>query len=199
MRARFGLKNRCYPCCHCSCFSQLFHLVFLLKVKKKTISSESIISIVEPYVNVTNEGKIQFKNVPSEIYEKYNLAKLQKHFDALNTLVQKDDIVINSDLSIDNNALSTSAVYGQWTYYWWGYDRNFNYQQTLQAIDYYNTVAAGGAIITGATAWLPPVSGFTGATSGYFYLVATRFNANNKGNGVYAAVTWLAIFDIEPL
>ncbi|EJW20340.1 hypothetical protein M5X00_00095 [Paenibacillus alvei] len=167
--------------------------------EEKPVSPESVIEIVKPYVDVTEDGKIQFKDVPQGFYDKYNLTGLQKHFDKLNALAQKDYIVINDDLSIVNNEITPFTVYGQWTYYWWGYDRYFTNQQTLDAIDYYNTVAAGGALITGATAWLPAISGFTGATSGYFYLLATRFSANNNGNGVYAAVTWLAIFDIKPL
>ncbi|WP_019419445.1 hypothetical protein [Paenibacillus sp. OSY-SE] len=165
----------------------------------KPVSPENVIDIIKPYVDVTEEGKIQFKDVPESIYDKYNLTNLQKHFDELNALVEKDSIVINKDLSIDNEALTPTTVYGQWTYYWWGYHRYFTNQQTLEAIDYYNSVAAGGAIITGATAWLPAISGFTAATSGYFWLLATRFSANNNGNGVYAGVTWLAVFSINPL
>ena len=162
-------------------------------------SSDNVIDIIKPYVEVSDEGELQFKNVPKDIYNKYDLADLQKHFDELNALAQEGSIVINEDLSIDKNAITPQTVYGSWTYYWWGFDRYFDHEQTLDAIDYYNTVAAGGAIVTGATAWLPPVSGFTGVTSGYFYLLATRFSANDNGNGVYAAVTWLAVFDISPL
>lgn len=174
---------------------------FAQKTKTLQIHSEpKFIQIIKPYVEVTKEGKIQFKeNVPKKIYDTFQLEKLQLHFDHLNSLSQQDYIVINKDLSIKNKLYSPSAVYGKWTYHWWGYDRNFNNEQTLDAIDYYNTVAAGGAIATGATFWLPPVAGILGASSGYFYLVATRFNANNQGNGVYAAVSWLAVFDISPL
>lgn len=166
---------------------------------KKQDSSDNVIDIIKPYVEVSDEGELQFKNVPEDIYNNYDLADLQKHFDELNALAQEGSIVINEDLSIDNNAITPMTVYGSWTYYWWGYDRYFNHEQTVAAINYYNTVAAGGAITTGLTFWLPPVSGLTAATSGYYYLLATRFAANDLGYGVYAAVTWAAVFNIEPL
>lgn len=158
-----------------------------------------IIDIVKPYVEVTEDGLIQFKDVPDDVYENYNLDELQEHFNQLNELAQQNVIVMNTDLTIDKTAMTISTVYGTWTYYWWGYDRYFNNAQTYQAIDYYNTVAAGGAMVTGATAFLPPVAAFTGTTSGYFWLLATRMSANNNGNGVYAKVSWLAVFDIVPL
>lgn len=48
--------------------------------KEQQVSSQSkLISVVEPYVKVTEEGTLTFENVPSLIYAKYNLAQLQNH------------------------------------------------------------------------------------------------------------------------
>ncbi|MGW9529528.1 hypothetical protein ACWHAM_17625 [Paenibacillus terrae] len=163
-----------------------------------SVTQESAIEAVKPYVQV-KDGVLSLKDVPEKIYNQYNLADLQKHFDELNELSKSGKITVNSDLSIKDNTISLNAEYGSWTYHWWGYDRKFTDSQTKEAIDYYNTVALGGGIITGATAWLPPVSGFTGATASDFGLIAVRMGANNHGNGVYASFTWVAVFDVEPL
>ncbi|MNW25364.1 hypothetical protein D3C74_21050 [compost metagenome] len=154
--------------------------------------------MVKPYVQV-KDGVLSLKDAPESIYNQYNLSDLQEHFDKLNELSKAGQITIHSDLSIVDNTISLNAVYGSWTYHWWGYDRKFTNAQTKDAIDYYNTIAGGGALVTGATAWYPPVSGFTGAVSGYFALFAARMSANNHGNGVYVSVTWATTFDIEPL
>ncbi|MGW8958696.1 hypothetical protein [Paenibacillus sp. NPDC055715] len=117
----------------------------------------------------------------------------------MNELSKSGVITVNSDLSIKDNAISLNAVYGSWTYHWWGYDRNFTDYQTKQAIDYYYSVAGGGGLVTGATYWFPPVAGFAGGVAGYFTLFAARMGANNNGNGVYVAVTWATTFDVTPL
>lgn len=120
-----------------------------------TVSQKSAIEAVKPYVKV-KDGILSLKDVPESIYDQYNLSDLQKHFNELNDLSKSGKITVTSDLSIKDNAISLNAVYGSWTYHWWGYDRNFTDYQTKQAIDYYNSVAGGGALVTGATYWLPP-------------------------------------------
>lgn len=75
-------------------------------------SSDNVIDIIKPYVEVSDEGELQFKNVPEDIYNKYDLADLQRHFNELNALAQEGSIVINEDLSIDNNAITPQTVYG---------------------------------------------------------------------------------------
>lgn len=162
-------------------------------------SSKSLIDAIEPYVEVTKDGLLQFKKVPQAIYDKYRLDELQKHFDNLNSLVRNGDIIINSDLSIVNQSISTMAVYGQWTYHWWGYDRNFSNSETQDFVDYCNSIAGGAGIVTGATSFFPPVAAIFGVTTGYFTLLGARVVANNQGNGVYIGVTWVAVFNVEPL
>ena len=164
------------------------------------IEQTKMIQEVEPYVQLTKRGTIQLKNVPQELYEKYNLDLLQAHFEKLNNAVKNDEITINKDLSITDNSMSTlAAVYGSWTYHWWGYDRKFNNSQAKAFVDYCYTVAAGATIVTGVGAFFPPVAAIGGVQAGYWALVATRVNANNNGKGVYIGVTWVAVFNVEPL
>ncbi|MBU9707116.1 hypothetical protein KSP24_09285 [Paenibacillus sp. AK121] len=163
-----------------------------------SVTQKSAVEAVKPYVQV-KDGVLSLKDVPENIYNQYNLSDLQKHFDELNELSKSGKITVNSDLSIKDNTISLNAEYGSWTYHWWGYDRKFTDSQTKQAIDYYNSVAGGGALVSGATAWYPPVSGISGSVAGYFALFAARMSANNNGNGVYVSVSWAAVFDVEPL
>ncbi|MET3210317.1 UNVERIFIED_CONTAM: hypothetical protein ABIC26_003267 [Paenibacillus sp. PvR008] len=163
-----------------------------------SVSQKSAIEAVKPYVQV-KDGVLSLKDVPESIYSQYNLSDLQKHFDELNELSKSGVITVNSDLSIKDDAISLNAEYGHWTLHWWGYDRNFTDYQTKQMIDYYNSVALGGGMIVGATYWIPPVAGLTGAAASYFGFLAARMSANNNGNGVYVAVSWAAAFDVTPL
>lgn len=164
---------------------------------KESISND--IEIIKPYVEVTKEGTIRFKELPKGFYDKYSLEELQKHFDYLNTLSEAGDITINNDLSIQKNSISTMAVYGKWTYHWWGYDRKFTNSQADDYVDDLVTAAAGATIVAGLGSAFPPVSGIATVQAGYWALLAVRVDANNEGNGVYVAVTWALIFDVEPL
>lgn len=169
------------------------------KEAEDTISLSELIEIVEPYVAVNENGFITFKNIPIDIYEKYDLSKLQIHFDKLNTLKLKGDISINEDLSIEDHTTNSRAVYGKWTYHWWGYDRKFSNTQTTSYINQLNTAAAGAVIVGSVTGAFPPISGIANFQAGYWALLAARVAANNKGKGVYVGVTYALVFDVEPL
>lgn len=159
-----------------------------------------MIKEVEPYVKVTEKGTLTLENVPKKFYNKYKLEKLEEHFDSLNESILNGDLTVNEDLSIQDNSISTYAVYGKWTYHWWGYDRLMsNSYANWYANEYIPTVAAGGTIITGATAPFPPISAVAGITTGTLLLLQARINANNEGNGVYVGVTWVLVFNVEPL
>lgn len=166
---------------------------------KATIPLSELIEVVEPYVEVTENGFIGLKNVPTDIYEKYNLSELQIHFDKLNTLASEGSISINEDLSIEDHTIDSKAVYGKWTYHWWGYDRNFNNAQAIDYINQLNTAAAGAVIVGSVTGAFPPISGIANFQAGYWALLAARVAANNKGNGVYVGVTYALVFNVEPL
>lgn len=165
------------------------------------VSLSDDLEVIKPYVEVTEEGTIRFKKLPKGFYEKYNLEELQKHFDNLNTLSKAGNITINEDLSIQEKLPVTraKAVYGKWTYHWWGYDRKFNNAQAKAYMNQLNTAAAGAAIVAGLASPFPPVAGIAGVQSGYWSLLSARVDANNKGRGVYVAVTYALVFNIKPL
>lgn len=131
----------------------------------------------------------------------YNLEKLMQHFVDLNHYAENDFITINKDLTTDQNPglITVDTVYGKWTYHWWGDHRTFNNSQAKAFADYAASVAAGFDIVTGIGAFFSPVAALLGGQTGYWSLVAARVNANNKGRGVYIAVTRVAIFNVEPL
>ncbi len=164
-----------------------------------SIEQKNLINTVEPYVEVTEDGKIQFKDVPQNIYEQYNLYELQKHFDILNATVENEYITINKDLSIINNTISPFASYSEWTYHWWGYDRYFDDSQAKAYANDLSAAAAGATLAIGIGGVFPPIAGIGTIAAGYWGLLSSRVNKNNKGNGVYVAVTWVLIFDVEPL
>ncbi len=159
----------------------------------------SVIDVVEPYVEVTNDGKIELQNVPTSVYEEYQLDQLQEHFNRLNAEVDAGNIRINNDLSIATIGISPRTVHGTWTYHWWGYDQYFDNQRAIKFANEVAAVAGGAGIATGIGLWFPPIGAIFGVTSGYWTLVSARVTANNRGHGVYIGVTWVAIFNIEPL
>lgn len=169
----------------------------------RDIQQRKMIKQVEPYVAVTDDGKLFLKDtIPGYLYEKYDLDGLKHHFETMNSLADTGEVTINEDLSIDDHSIldpSLNAVYGKWTYHWWGYDRLFNNRQAKDFADYAASVSAGAGIVTGVGAFFPPVAAIAGIQTGYWALVAARVNANNKGRGVKIAVTWVAVFSVSSL
>lgn len=163
------------------------------------VEMNNLISVIEPYVQVGENGKLSLKDVPQGLYEEYNLQSLEKHFDVLNAGVDKNTISINEDLSITKTGITTFASYGQWETHWWGYDRKFTNKEAGEFSDYCYSIAGGAGMATGIGAFFPPVAAVTGLSAGYFSLMGARASANNKGNGIYVACSWVAVFDIEPL
>lgn len=59
-----------------------------------------------------------------------------------------------------------------------------------------SSVAAGLAVVS---MWFGGASSVPAdLTSAYFWLLASRLDANNFGRGVYIEMTWLLVFDITP-
>ena len=56
--------------------------------------------------------KLNFLKIHLPLSVKYELEKLQKHFDKLNEKVHNNEIKINNDLSIHKLTMSTKAAYG---------------------------------------------------------------------------------------
>ncbi|WP_146553665.1 hypothetical protein [Rummeliibacillus sp. SL167] len=165
-----------------------------------TVQQNSDLEQVKKYVTVNLNGHIGFTSVPSDEYEKYDLAELQNYFDFLNQKVDNEQIKINSDLTIKTLGLQLSAVYGKWTYHWWGYDRKFTKKQANAYVDQieYTIIGLGaGAIVTSPSII---IAGGFGLSAGWYELLAKRIKANNKGKkGVLVKIYWARTFDIVPL
>ncbi|WP_214700783.1 MULTISPECIES: hypothetical protein [unclassified Exiguobacterium] len=170
------------------------------KLKENENRESTQLDTVKKHVFVDSNGHIGFKNVPTQFYENYELAKLQKHFDELNSQVDAQQIVINEDLSISEIGFQTLAVYGKWTNHWWGYDRKFTKKQAVAYKDQIDTAVIGlgaGAVVT--SPWLVVGGGFA-LTAGWYTLLGKRIEVNNRGkNGILVEIYWARTFDITPL
>jgi hypothetical protein len=125
---------------------------------------------------------------------------LQAHFDNLNNEVNLGNIKINDDLSISDLRFSVYAVYGSWTYHWWGYDRKFTNSQAISYANSLNSLAAGiGMTGAAASAFMPIVGAGIVVSGGYYALLSSRVTANNTGKGVYVGMTWARIFNVYSL
>lgn len=164
-------------------------------------SEEDVLNVVEGYVQLQEDGTIAFENVPNDLYQDLDLGQLEVHFDTINSAVLNGDLIIDEDLNITETGFSTMdhAVYGEWRYHWWGYQRNFTNAQAQEYRNRLLTQAAGAGMVTGVGAWFPPVAGIAGVSGGYWALLATRVDANNNGNGVRVSVTWANIFSVTSL
>jgi hypothetical protein len=168
--------------------------------RKLQKEQQKMIKDVEPYVIVTDDGTIKLENAPKNLYKKYDLEKLEAHFEQLNQSALDGSITINEDLTIEDNSFSIAASYSKWTYHWWGYDRKMtNSYAKWYANNYLATIIGGGTVVTGVGAFFPPVGAVAGISTGQWILLQTRINANNKGNGVYVGVTWALFFNVDPL
>lgn len=168
-------------------------------IKHLSTGQQNMITKTEKYIEVKSDGTIGFvKDIPQSEYEALQLDKLQTHFDYLNSQVASNLITINPDLSIQNKI--QSAVYGEWTYNWWGYDRKFNNSQSKDYVRELNTIARTGAVAGPLAAAVMPIIGAgIAVTAGYYGLLADRVENNNEGSGVYVGITWAIVFDVEPL
>ena len=152
---------------------------------------------------------------------------LKQHFAYLNTKVAEGLISIDEDLNIiggvtildhpaSGNARASSCGGGvnSYTEYWWGYQRKACDCETQRIANDLNTVAAGGTIggggfgyaggivaifgYTVAAGILAAIGGGLAIDAGYWWLVATRMEANNEGSGVICDMTYALVFDITP-
>jgi hypothetical protein len=159
----------------------------------------NMLKTIEKYVVVQEDGTLALNDVPHGLYKKYNLEALEAHFNTINKEIKNGHLVVDEELNINPTGFSTMATYGKWTYHWWGYDRLFTNSQAKEYVKRLELQAAGAAMVTGVTAPFPPIAGLASISSGYWLLLANRVEANNKGNGVKVAVTWVNIFNVTPL
>ncbi len=179
---------------------------------------EDILSL-EPFVHVEDGLLVLNENGASEAGIDSVLIKGQlEYFVFLNQQVEINAIRVSPDLTIQtlsnnneyqSNTLKRSAwcrgVTTSPEYFWWGYKTKLNSCDTAKVSSQAGTIAASGAItavsLTVIGGWFPPliaVSAIPGLTSGYFWLLSERLNANNKGSGVIVDMTWATIYNITP-
>lgn len=172
---------------------------------------------LEPYVFVENG---HFKIDSNEAIENgIDLALIQgqqKYFNHLNQQADNGELVISQNLAITdlktskkNSGITTFATCKGITKgpvnYWWGHKTWANSCDTKKLISDANTAAASGGIAgsgAGVIGVFFPIvlvpAGVAALTGSYFYLFATRLDANNNGKGVIVEMTWAAVFDITP-
>lgn len=187
-------------------------MVFALVLPSQTEASENFVDVntesdfsdvntVMQHVSVNESGHAVLDSEYSkQFYELYDLDLLELHLDSLNEKVDAGIIKINKDLSITDLSVTTYASYSKWTYHVWGYDRNFNNKQAIVYANDLNGIASGLTMGGSALANLMPIVGAGVLVSaGYYGLLSSRVTANNKGKGVYVAMTWARIFNVKPL
>ena len=171
---------------------------------------------LEPFVIRNQDGTLSLDAEAAQANGKNVSAieALNQHFAVLNTQIQSGEIATDEDLNIINGehlirSHRCSSGVNSYTTYWWGYQRYACNCESNRIVSDLNTWAAGGTMTGGAAAGVAIVFPVTAAVAGaiaagaafdagYWWLVATRIDANNEGNGTIINMTHVLVFDIEP-
>ncbi|WDC83323.1 hypothetical protein PL321_11155 [Caloramator sp. mosi_1] len=170
---------------------------------------------MKKYVSVNDNGlfELDYKKAKADGIEEELLKGQLDYFNFINNSINNGELTADKNLNIisnNKNQISYYATSGHWyscggglntdvSYHWWGYSRYACDCETQRMSSDFNSVAAVGAGITvvaayfGAVPAIPP-----GLSSAYFWLLASRLDANNHGRGVYVEMTWALVFDITP-
>lgn len=170
---------------------------------------------LEKYISVNKKGffEINKKQAKADGIDDFLLNGQENYLNHINSLIKTGELKANENLEIKSNikrsnvsALS-SGHWWSWggglntdvSYHWWGYSRYACDCETQRMSADFNTCASVGAGIAvvaayfGAIPAIPP-----GLSSAYWWLLASRLDANNHGRGVYIEMTWVLVFDITP-
>ncbi|MCY8497597.1 hypothetical protein [Bacillus atrophaeus] len=193
--------------------SNASNLPSMEKYSDKQYEKEDILAL-EKYVSVKDGYFVfDYDKAKSDGYESDLLEGQQAYFKFLNSEISAGNLHAEKNLNIvgtiekqnivnplnDADILACKGKTTKPKYYWWGYSRKLNSCFTSEvAADFggAGSVAAGIAVVAavwGAIPAIPP-----GLAASYWGLISNRLNANNKGKGVVADVTWALFFDIEP-
>ncbi|MFI3176423.1 MAG: hypothetical protein R3Y67_02895 [Eubacteriales bacterium] len=139
---------------------------------------------------------------------------LQQHFSTINPQILDGQISTDDELNIigGEHIISShrcSLGSNSFTTFWWGYQRYACNCESERIVSDLNTWAAGGTMAGGAAAGVAiifpvtaPVAGVIAAgaafDTGYWWLLATRIDANNEGRGTITNMTHVLVFDIMP-
>lgn len=171
---------------------------------------------LKPFVIRNQDGTLSLNSEMAQASGKKEAAieALNQHFAVLNLQIQRGEIATDGDLNIINGehlirSHRCSNGVNSYTTYWWGYQRYACNCESNRIVSDLNTWAAGGTMAGGAAAGIAIVFPVTAAVAGaiaagaafdagYWWLVATRIDANNKGNGTIINMTNVLVFDIMP-
>ncbi len=185
---------------------------------KNTQFTKTEILKLEPYIRV-EKGLFKFdadraiadgldKNLVHG--QKQFLITLNNHKKSGDILIQDNLDIVELDIYKNSKIPYSTASEGHWDncgggkntavdLHWWGYSRYACDCETNRMSADFNScasVAAGVAVVAayfGGVAAIPP-----GLASSYWWLLASRLDANNHGKGTFVEVTWALVFDITP-
>ncbi|MGL5717080.1 MAG: hypothetical protein ACRCX2_28950 [Paraclostridium sp.] len=173
-------------------------------------TKEEILQL-EPYVNIDESGKFKLNSQDALIngIDSNLLDGQQKYFDYLNTEVNKGNIHVNEDLTIEGmteiqkqyeqSIMEHRCSAGRNTSmatHWWGVSRyTCDHNTKTLAKDFQTAGTVSGVILK----WFPGFGAIPAiGTAAYLKLVGARITANNHGRGVLTEISWAFVFDITP-
>lgn len=180
---------------------------------KETATMNDILEL-QPYVIRNADGTLTL-DIQAAISSNKNveaIEALNQHFQTINPDIKNGEMQTDEDLNIiggEHVIKSHRCSLGKnsYTTFWWGYQRYACNCESKRIVSDLNTWAAGGTMAGGAAAGVAivfpvtaPVAGVIAAgaafDAGYWWLLATRIDANNKGRGTVINMTSVLIFDI---
>lgn len=180
--------------------------------EKKSVFSVEEVKALEPYISVKDGNfVIDEKSALSSGMNPDLVHGQEAYLDYINNQVKSGLAIVNKDLTISFATEQNQAkASGHWyncgggrntntTNYWWGYARYACDCETQRMSADFNScasVAAGVGLVGSYFGFVGALPG--GLSSAYFWLLASRLDANNHGRGVYVEMTWALAFDITP-
>lgn len=180
-----------------------------------TATMDDVLAL-EPFVIRNPNGTLSI-DVEAAQEHGCNLAAIEaltQHFAVINPQILNGEISTDENLNIINGehlirSHRCSRGVNSYTTYWWGYQRYACNCESERIVSDLNTWAAGSTMTGGAAAGVAIVFPVTAAVAGaiaagaafdagYWWLLATRIDANNEGYGTIINMTHVLVFDIEP-
>lgn len=174
-------------------------------------TKEEILAL-EEYVTVSEDGLfvLNYNEAKTDGFSTVLLDGQQNYFNYLNSQIENGELTVKDDLTIEDigqnsfeqNIGTLASCKGKNAgpnKFWWGYSAHLNscssntFSADLNSVAAVSTGVAVVAAYFGVVPAIPP-----GLSASYFWLLASRVDANNKGKGVFIEMTWALVFDITP-
>lgn len=184
-------------------------LVSSKKYSEEQYDKEEIFTL-QKYITVKNGlFVLDYEKAEADGIKQDLLNGQKSYFEVLNSEIAAGKLKANPDLSIiektETNPFSDTAPLackGKTTkvkHYWWGYNRKLNSCATDKMsadLSSVSAIATGISVVTAYFGVFP--AAIPGLSAAYFALMGARADANNKGKGINADVTWALAYDFEP-